>query len=320
VTDDIRTLTARVADEPTSLAFLELAEALRRRGQLEAAVKVARGGLTRYPGLADAHDLMARILSDQGDLAGAFDAWADALRIDPMRTGALKGIAFLYFRAGDVAAAIEHLQRAAEADPDDVSIAQALARVRRDSRDLMARAPAPEPEVQASSSADAALTPPGPASRAPSPPAPENPPAPAATSFAATSPPPASPASPRHQADDSSSPFAGTDGGRSVVLVDANGLLLAGSLSAPDGGETGDRVAAELAGVSREAARAARLLGLGRWHSITVESPDAHLVLVQPTTETVLLAAREPSLPIARVALVAERAARDAKRWLERVQ
>jgi tetratricopeptide (TPR) repeat protein len=298
VTDDIRTLTARVADEPTSLAFLELAEALRRRGQLEAAVKVARGGLTRYPGLADAHDLMARILSDQGDLAGAFDAWADALRIDPMRTGALKGIAFLYFRAGDVAAAIEHLQRAAEADPDDVSIAQALARVRRDSRDLMARAPAPEPDAQA----------------------PESPPAPAATSFAATSPPPASPASPRHQADDSSSPFAGTDGGRSVVLVDSNGLLLAGSLSAPDGGETGDRVAAELAGVSREAARAARLLGLGRWHSITVESPDAHLVLVQPTTETVLLAAREPSLPIARVALVAERAARDAKRWLERVQ
>ena len=92
MSEDIRTLTARVADEPTSLAFLELAEALRRRGQLEAAVKVARGGLSRYPGLADAHDLMARILSDQGDLAGAFDAWADALRLDPMRTGALKGM------------------------------------------------------------------------------------------------------------------------------------------------------------------------------------------------------------------------------------
>ena len=32
MSDDIRTLTARVAEEPTSLAFLELAEALRRRG------------------------------------------------------------------------------------------------------------------------------------------------------------------------------------------------------------------------------------------------------------------------------------------------
>ena len=95
---------------------------------------MARGGLSRYPGLADARDLLARILSDQGDLAGAFDAWADALRLDPMRTGALKGIAFLYFRAGDAAAAIEHLQRAAEVDPDDISIAQALARVRHESR------------------------------------------------------------------------------------------------------------------------------------------------------------------------------------------
>ena len=60
-----------------------------------------------------------RILGDQGDLAGAFDAWAEALRFDPMRIGALKGIAFLYFRAGDVPAALEHLRRAAEIDPDD---------------------------------------------------------------------------------------------------------------------------------------------------------------------------------------------------------
>jgi tetratricopeptide (TPR) repeat protein len=286
VSDDIRTLTARVADEPTSLAFLELAEALRRRGQLEAAGKVARGGLSRYPGLADAHDLLARILSDQGDLAGAFDAWADALRLDPMRTGALKGIAFLYFRAGDTAAAVEHLQRAAEADPDDVSIAQALARVRRDSKPVPR---APEPAPVAPEPADLAATPGLPAPVAPLPP------------------------------PEAESPFAAIDGGRSVILVDTNGLLLAGSLTAA-GAETGDRVAAELAGVSREAARAGRLLGLGHWHSITLECPDAHFVLVHPTSDTVLLAARETSLPIARVVLLAERAAREAKAWLERVQ
>ena len=281
MSDDIRTLTTRLAEEPTSLAFLELAEALRHRGQLDAARKVARGGLSRYPGLADAHDLLARILSDQGDLAGAFDAWADALRLDPMRTGSLKGIAFLYFRAGDAVAAIDHLQRAAEADPDDASIAQALARVRRESRAMAHRtapAPAPDPEP-----------------------------------VTVAGPPPV-------EQPDPSSPFAELEGGHALVLVDANGLRLAGSLPAPDGDETGDRVAAQLAGVSREAARATRLLGLGTWQSITVESPDAHFVLVRPTGETVLLAAREPSLPMARVALVAERAARAAKSWLERVQ
>lgn len=281
MSDDIRTLTTRLAEEPTSLAFLELAEALRHRGQLDAARKVARGGLSRYPGLADAHDLLARILSDQGDLAGAFDAWADALRLDPMRTGSLKGIAFLYFRAGDAVAAIDHLERAAEADPDDASIAQALARVRRESRAMAHRtAPAPAPDPEPVTVAE---------------------------------PPPV-------EQPDPSSPFAELEGGHALVLVDANGLRLAGSLPAPDGDETGDRVAAQLAGVSREAARATRLLGLGTWQSITVESPDAHFVLVRPTGETVLLAAREPSLPMARVALVAERAARAAKSWLERVQ
>jgi tetratricopeptide (TPR) repeat protein len=307
VSEDIRTLTTRLAEEPTSLAFLELAEALRRRGQLEAAGKVARGGLGRYPGLADAHDLMARILSDQGDLAGAFDAWADALKVDPMRTGALKGIAFLYFRAGDAAAAIDHLQRAAEADPDDESIAQALARVRRESRGMAHRttpAPPPPPEP---------VAPPRPEPVAPPPPEP----VPAAVHH----PEPAMVVErPSVERPDPSSPFAELEGGHSLVLVDANGLRLAGSLPSPGGVETSDRVAAQLAGVSREAARATRLLGLGTWQAITVESPDAHFVLVRPTGETILLAAREPSLPMARVALVAERAARAAKGWLERVR
>ena len=65
-----------------------------------------------------------------GDLAGAFDAWSTALQLDPMRAAALKGVGFLYFRAGDVAAALDHLQRAAEADPDDASIPVAIARLR----------------------------------------------------------------------------------------------------------------------------------------------------------------------------------------------
>ncbi len=293
MTDEIRTLTQRLAEEPGSLAFLELGEALRRRGQVEAAYKVARGGLNRYPGLADAHDLMARILSDQGDLAGAFDAWADALRFDPMRTGALKGIAFLYFRAGDVEGALEHLQRAAEADPDDPAVPQAIARVRRDSRQagragFVPTVDAPEPE-----------------------PVPE--PEPAPLPVAETPAPPPAPSE--------DSPFEGVDDGAAgLLLIDANGLRLGGTLPRHGGTEAAERVAAQLAGVSREAARATRLLGLGGWHSIAVESPEAHLFLSSPTSDTVLLAVREPALPMARVGLLAERASRAARSWLERVR
>jgi tetratricopeptide (TPR) repeat protein len=274
VTDDIRSLTARMAEEPGSLAFLELAEALRRRGQLEAAFKVARGGLSRYPGLADAHDLMARVLSDQDDPAGAFDAWSSALQLDPMRTSALKGIAFLYFRAGDTAAALDHLQRAMEVDPDDPTIRQAFGRMAA-GRSEPSSAPVPTP---------ASATP-------------EPTPTPAARS---------------------SGLFNSVDGGeRGLLLIDGNGLRLGGELASPDGVEAGDRVAAQLAGVSREAARATRLLGLGSWHAIAIECPDGHLVLAQPTSDTVLLASRGPSVPIGRVGLLAERAARAARTWLE---
>jgi tetratricopeptide (TPR) repeat protein len=283
VTDDIRALTTRLADEPGSLAFLELAEALRRRGQLEAAHKVARGGLARYPGLADAHDLMARVLSDQDDLAGAFDAWASALQLDPMRVSALKGIGFLYFRAGEAAAALDHLQRALDVDPDDVSIRQAIGRIAAGSIAPSGTAPMEEALPEAASA---------PAAASPSPVASSQPTA--------------------------TGPFAGVEGGEAgLLLVDANGLRLGGELTATDGVEAGDRVAAQLAGVSREAARATRLLGLGSWHAIAVECPDGHLVLAQSTADTVLLASRAPSVPMGRVGLLAERAARAARTWLE---
>jgi tetratricopeptide (TPR) repeat protein len=293
VTDDIRALTARMAEEPGSLAFLELAEALRRRGQLEAAFKVARGGLSRYPSLADAHDLMARVLSDQGDLAGAFDAWSSALQLDPMRTSALKGIAFLYFRAGDTPAALDHLQRAMEVDPDDPTIRQAFGRIGAGPSE-----PSSAQEVAAGLPSRATDLP----SRAP----------------ARRAEPPSAPTPAPASAGRTPGLFDGVDGGeRGLLLIDGNGLRLGGELASSDGQEAGDRVAAQLAGVSREAARATRLLGLGSWHAIAIECPDGHLVLAQPTADTVLLASRDPSIPMGRVGLLAERAARAARTWLE---
>jgi tetratricopeptide (TPR) repeat protein len=278
VSDDIRALTTRLAEEPNSLAFLELGEALRRRGQLDSAYKVARGGLSRYPALADAHDLMARILGDQGDLAGAFDAWAEALRFDPMRIGALKGIAFLYFRAGDVPAALEHLRRAADIDPDDISIAQAIERVRG------AEAPSPSAESASSPEAEVPVT-------------------------------VLSSAAPAGRAAPASANGHGENG---VLLVDGKGLRLNGSLRGPNNEDVGDRVAAELAGVSKEASRTTKLLGLGGWSAIAVEAPDGNLFLVAPTPDTLLLTVRESSLPMARLGLIAERAAKDARDWLGR--
>jgi predicted regulator of Ras-like GTPase activity (Roadblock/LC7/MglB family) len=108
------------------------------------------------------------------------------------------------------------------------------------------------------------------------------------------------------------------EGEQGLLLVDSNGLRLGGMLTTSAEGDMGDRVAAQLAGLSREAARATRLLGLGTWHSISVETPQGQMVLSSPTAETVLLALRDRGLPMARVGLLAERAARAARLWLER--
>jgi len=129
MSDDIRGMTAELVADPDSLIFLELGEALRRRGQLDAATKVARTGLARYPELARAHDLCARILSDRGEPDRAFEAWVTALQFDGGLVSAHKGLGFLYYRVGDLASAEKHLAYAAQADPDDVGTLGALERV-----------------------------------------------------------------------------------------------------------------------------------------------------------------------------------------------
>jgi tetratricopeptide (TPR) repeat protein len=149
--DDIRVLTAQLAADPSSLVFLPLGEALRRRGQLEAAEKIAIAGLTRYPDLADAHDLLARVLGDRGDLERAFDEWDIALRLDANHAGAHKGIGFLYYVAGDLPKALQHLESAHAANPGAEGIAAALGRV----REALAGPSSPSTPVAASAEAPA---------------------------------------------------------------------------------------------------------------------------------------------------------------------
>lgn len=121
---------AHARPTPQGLAFLELGERLRQRGQLAAAASVTQAGLSHFPETADAHDLMGRILADQGDDAGASGAWHAALECDADHLGARKGLAFLAFRTGDLGAAERHLELAALRAPRDPAVLAALDRVR----------------------------------------------------------------------------------------------------------------------------------------------------------------------------------------------
>jgi predicted regulator of Ras-like GTPase activity (Roadblock/LC7/MglB family) len=112
--------------------------------------------------------------------------------------------------------------------------------------------------------------------------------------------------------------FAGLDGGADgLLLVDANGLRLGGGLRSPAGADVADQAAAHLAGVAREAERAARMLDLGAWRNVAVESADGHLLLTAPCAGALLLTARGPEVPMGRVARFAARAAAAARAWLE---
>ncbi len=260
IADDIQALTTQLARDPSSLAFLPLAEALRRRAQLESALTVAEQGAARYPEMAGAYDLLARIRSDRGEGDLAFDAWTTVLRLDPGHIGAHKGLAFLCYRAGDHSRSLRYLERAVELAPEDAVLRSALDRVRGATGARLVPGftePAPDPSR--------ALEPePG-----------------------------------------------------QALLVDRDGRVLAGGVSDANGADAGDAVAAALAGVTREAERAARLLGLGPWRRIALEGGPAHLELRAPTGDSVLLVMRPREIPAGRLALLAERAASSARRWLE---
>ncbi|PYP37279.1 MAG: hypothetical protein DMD48_11395 [Gemmatimonadetes bacterium] len=278
--DDIRALSAQLAQDPQSLVFLRLGEALRHKGQLDAALRVATNGLERHPHLADAHDLYARILTDKHDYERAFDEWDMAVRIAPNHTGALKGLAFLYFKVGDLAQAEAHLESARKVEPDDPSIDQAIAMMRKG-----VSPPAPEQGA------------------APSPPA-------AAASSAA--PTVAAPL-------DEARVFAGLEGANEgLLLIDGAGRVLGGALRNRSGSDVTDAVAAYLAGVSQEAARTAKLLGLGAWNGLSAEGQHGNVHLAHPTPEALLLVVRERGMPLGRLAILAQRATTMARRWLEK--
>ena len=277
MTEDIRALSAQYAADPSSLVFLRLGEALRQRHQLDAAVKVALQGLSRYPHLPEAHDLYARILADQHDFANAFDEWDTVLRLAPEHLGAHKGIGFLYYRAGEPEQALYHLRLAAQLDPGDQGLIAAVERVAGGGEIWEAPLPPPPPVEEQEEARTAVVT-----------------------------------------AGDPFSTFEGA--GERLLLVDQDGFRLGGALLSSAGVDVSEGSAAVLASTSREATRAARMLELGEWGHLTIEAGGISLCLLRPTADTTLLSTMDADLPAGQLSFFADRAAKAARLWLERIR
>src|SRR2546422_180344 len=102
-----------------------------------------------------------------------------------------------------------------------------------------------------------------------------------------------------------------------LLLLDASGRVLGGALKDPAGRDVTDAVAAYLAGVSQEAARTVKLLALGKWTGLAAEGNLGHVHLAPPSSDALLLVVRDRAVPMGRLAIIAQRAALAARRWLE---
>ena len=310
--DEIERWSEELARDPASGVFIPLADALRRRGQLDLAYRVATRGLARRPYDGDAHDLLARIWADRGDVERAMDEWSVALQCAPTHAGALKGMGFACYHAGRLTDAERYLVEAAAVDPDDISIRTALVRVRQHA--VESQSPASDVVVANSNGTqprDESLPP-----LAGLPPVAE--PQPPALPVASQAIPRVDPRLVFGDVVDPSD--------QAALLVDADGLVLAGSYVVADGRDVAQEVGAALSGVSDEARRAMRHLGLGAWSSLVFEA-EAATVGMAPLAEgqsdgavtsadSVAFVAAGPSVPLGLARRLLARVVMHARSWL----
>jgi tetratricopeptide (TPR) repeat protein len=137
-------LRRRVEKDPTSIAFAQLAEEYRRSGDFQQAVKVCRDGLARHPGYLSAQVTLGRALMELGEYDEAGRELAAVLHVAPDNLAAIRALAEIHQRRGDVPETIDALAKAkVEApNPQPAETAEPV----KEPEAVKDAQPAPEPE------------------------------------------------------------------------------------------------------------------------------------------------------------------------------
>jgi predicted regulator of Ras-like GTPase activity (Roadblock/LC7/MglB family) len=227
--DDIRRWSNDLATDPQSLAFADLAEALRQQGDLETAERLAVRGLERHPNHAPALSVLARVAEARGDLNAASAYWERARQHNPTPTsGAANGSVPSPRTNGHGDVPSGNGTRATGATYPTASYA-------------------------------------------------------AVPSFSATL----------------ATPVTRQEVVRSLV-ADADGLLLASPQPSDDMAVL-EAMAAAVAGVGDDAARAMKHLNLGTWHALVLETAGDSLALAPAPAGSLTVLSVAPHVPIGRV-------------------
>ena len=286
MSDEIRRWSEELAREPASMVFVPLGDALRRRGNSSPPSKWRRAAsngtrTTRMPTISS-----ARIHADRGDMERAMDEWGAALRVAPHHAGALKGMGFACFQNGRASEAERYLVAAVGADPGDPTINAALSRLR-----------APQTGTNGASTEASASSH-----------APNDAPTASASQFTGGT----------ADARDVFSDLLG-DGEQTALLLDAHGYVLAGAYVVADGRDVAQDVGGALSGVSDEAHRAMRHLGLGEWSSIVFETEVASVAMApvaQDEEIAIALVAAARTVPLGLVRRLLRRVTERSSSWL----
>jgi tetratricopeptide (TPR) repeat protein len=117
--DDLR---RRLEREPGSRVFAQLAEELRKGGQLPEAIRVARQGLLNHPAYPSARMTLGRALLDSRDLRGARSEFEAVLRGAPDNILASRYLAECLEALGDLGSALLQYRATLRLSPGDRNI------------------------------------------------------------------------------------------------------------------------------------------------------------------------------------------------------
>ncbi len=112
-------LSAEVATNPNSTAFVELAAAYRERGDLQRALWLCLRGLQRHPTHVEAHHELGRIYEARGERELALDEWSIVRQLAPEHLPSRLDLIRLFLAERRFADAEEELRAAEELAPND---------------------------------------------------------------------------------------------------------------------------------------------------------------------------------------------------------
>jgi tetratricopeptide (TPR) repeat protein len=105
-------LRRRVDSDPASIAFAQLAEEYRRAGDYEQAVRVSRAGLAQHPNYLSARVTLGRALLELQQLDEAQTELGHVLRAAPDNLAAIRALAEIHQRRGELDDALEQVSTA----------------------------------------------------------------------------------------------------------------------------------------------------------------------------------------------------------------